>query len=384
MIDRGLVLWFPGPGSFTGEDMAELQVHGSRAVVQAIVEAVLAVEGTALAEPGAFARRAFENGKLDLTEVEGLADLINAETEAQRRQALAQSEGSLRRLYEGWRAELLKARSLMEAGLDFADEADVAVDVSVRARSIVAPLLASIEAHLADRSGERLRDGLRVVIAGPPNAGKSSLMNALAKRDVAIVSEEAGTTRDVIEVHLDLAGLPVSLADTAGIREGISGVESEGIRRALARAEDADLVLWVIDATNPVWEPPAALASKDVVYALNKSDIAPLESPKSAIPAPLVLSAETGAGLDQLIARLTEVARSEIAGTGQAVLTRTRHRTELVSCRDALKRFVNHDLSPELAAEEFRIAASHLGRLTGAMDVEEVLGAIFAEFCIGK
>jgi tRNA modification GTPase len=383
-IDRGLVLWFPLPRSFTGEDMAELQVHGSRAVVQAVVEAVLAVEGTALAEPGAFARRAFENGKLDLTEVEGLADLINAETEAQRRQALAQSEGALRRLYEGWRAELLKARALLEAGLDFADEADVAADVSIKASAIVAPLLASIETHLADRSGERLRDGLRVVIAGPPNAGKSSLMNALAKRDVAIVSEEAGTTRDVIEVHLDLGGLPVILADTAGIREGIGGVESEGIRRALARAEDADLVLWVIDAANPVWEPPDSLAAKDVVHALNKCDLDRAKSHNNAIPNPLFLSAKTGAGLDGLIARLSEAAHAGIAGTGQAALTRTRHRTELVSCRDALKRFVNHDLSAELAAEELRIAARHLGRLTGAMDVEEVLGAIFAEFCIGK
>jgi tRNA modification GTPase len=384
VIDRGLVLWFPGPASFTGEDMAEFQVHGSRAVVEAVVEAVLAVEGTRLAEPGEFARRAFENGKLDLTEVEGLADLINAETEAQRRQALAQAEGSLRRLFEGWRAELLKAQGLMEAGLDFADEADVAVDVGVKARALVEPLLLSIEAHLADRSGERLRDGLRVVIAGPPNAGKSSLINALAKRDVAIVSEEAGTTRDVIEVHLDLGGLPVILSDTAGIREGTGTVEAEGVRRALARAEDADLVLWVIDATNPVWEPAPSLTPKNTIRALNKSDICPQSSPIEPIPNFVILSAKTGEGLERLIAQLADRAVSETAGTGQIPLTRTRHRAELVSCRDALKRFVNHDLSPELQAEELRIAARHLGRLTGVIDVEEVLGAIFAEFCIGK
>jgi tRNA modification GTPase len=383
-LDRGLVLWFPAPKSFTGEDMAELQVHGSRAVVQAVVEAVLAVEGTRLAEPGAFARRAFENGKLDLTEVEGLADLINAETEAQRRQALAQSEGSLRRLYEGWRAELLKAQALMEAGLDFADEADVAIDVGVKANAIVVPLLQSIEAHLADRSGERLRDGLRVVIAGPPNAGKSSLLNALAKRDAAIVSEEAGTTRDVIEVHLDLGGLPVILADTAGIRAGRGEVEQEGIRRALARAEDADLVLWVIDATNPVWEPPAPLAAKDVVFALSKSDRGVPPAHNDAVKIPLVLSAKTGAGLDALIDRLAHLASAESAGPGHISPTRTRHRTELVSTRDALQRFVNHDLIPELQAEELRTSARHLGRLTGLIDVEEVLGAIFAEFCIGK
>ncbi len=384
VIDRGLVLWFEGPASFTGEDMAELQVHGSRAVVQAVVEAVLAVEGTAFAEPGAFARRAFENGKLDLTEVEGLADLINAETEAQRRQALAQSQGSLRRLYEGWRGLLLQAQALMEAGLDFADEADVAADVDAKASAVVAPLLASIETHLADRSGERLRDGLRVVIAGPPNAGKSSLMNALAKRDVAIVSDEAGTTRDVIEVHLDLGGLPVILADTAGIRAGIGEVESEGIRRALSRAEDADLVLWVIDATNPVWEPPASLASRRIQYALNKCDLNAPPAHNPAIKSPLHLSAKTGAGLDALIARLGDLAAREITGIGAAPLTRTRHRAELVSTRDALKRFVNHDLVPELKAEELRIAGRHLGRLTGLIDVEEVLGAIFAEFCIGK
>ena len=383
-LDRGLVLWFPGPHSFTGEDMAELHVHGSRAVIAALVETMLALGGTRLAEPGEFARRAFENGKLDLTEVEGLADLINAETEAQRRQALAQSEGSLRRLYEGWRAELLRAQGLMEAGLDFADEADVAADASDKAGTIAVQLLHAIGRHLADRSGERLRDGLRVVIAGPPNAGKSSLINALAKRDVAIVSEEAGTTRDVIEVHLDLGGLPVILADTAGIREGSGAVETEGIRRALARAEDADLVLWVIDATNPVWDPPPRFAERHVARVLNKADIGLQSAHNKLMPVDAILSAKTGEGLDALIACLERIASEHVTPGGCAALTRARHRAELVSVRDALQRFVNHDLPPELKAEELRIAARHLGRLTGRIDVEEVLGAIFAEFCIGK
>lgn len=383
-IDRGLVLWFPAPASFTGEDMAELQVHGGRAVLQAVVDAALAQGGTRLAEPGEFARRAFENGRLDLTEVEGLADLLHAETEAQARQAFAQTQGALRHLYEGWRAELLAAQSQVEAGLDFSDEEDVAEDASRRAVRTVEPLLGSIDAHLANRSGERLREGLRVVIAGPPNAGKSSLLNALAKRDAAIVSEEAGTTRDVIEVHLDLAGLPVILADTAGIRAGSSAVENEGIRRALARAEDADLVVWVIDATNPVLDPPKSFQGTRVVRTMNKIDLCPQMAGESRTNTDVVLSAKTGVGLDGLVARLENAAKTQIGGSRNAPITRARHRQELVQARDALERFVNHDLAPELRAEDLRIAAHHLGRLTGRIDVEEVLGAIFSTFCIGK
>ncbi len=392
-LDRGLVLWFPAPSSFTGEDMAELQVHGSRAVVQAVIDAVLTVPGTQLAEPGAFARRAFENGRLDLTEVEGLADLVQAETQAQRRQALAQSEGALRRLYESWRAELLKAQALMEAGLDFADEADVTTDVSVKVGAIVAGLRGAIGAHLADRRGERLRDGVRVVIAGPPNVGKSSLLNALARRDVAIVSEEAGTTRDVIEVHLDLGGIPVVLSDTAGIREAAGRVEAEGVTRALARVEDAGIVLWLADATDPSRTAMAGLgASKDKhaqtcaveIAVLNKLDLAP--DAAAALPeGALAVSAKTSEGLDNLVARL-EAEALAAAGQGAAapLMTRARHRTELGAVSAALARFGDKSLSPELKAEELRIAAHHLGRLTGRIDVEEVLGAIFAEFCIGK
>jgi tRNA modification GTPase len=382
MLDRGLVIWFPGPASFTGEDMAELHTHGSRAVVSEVIAAVLSLGGTRLAEPGEFARRAFENGKLDLTQVEGLADLISAETEAQRRQALAQAEGSLRALYEGWRAELLRAQSLVEAGLDFADEGDVVADVSVKAGAIVAELLTSISRHLADRRGERLRDGVRIVIAGPPNVGKSSLLNALAKRDVAIVSEEAGTTRDVLEVHLDLGGVPVILTDTAGLREAEGKVEAEGVRRALSRSGEADVVLWLVDATAPMWELPEALTSKACIYVLNKIDLAPEgKRPRDCIR----ISAKTGQGLEHLIGALEEEAAlvSE-AGAGSPLMTRARHRAELEGACAALKRFGDPALGSELKAEELRIAARHLGRLTGRIDVEEVLGAIFAEFCIGK
>jgi tRNA modification GTPase len=388
VIDRGLVLMFEGPASFTGEDMAELHVHGGRAVIGAVIDAVLTLPGTRLAEPGEFARRAFENGKLDLTEVEGLADLINAETEAQRRQALAQAEGSLRALYEGWRAELVRAQALIEAGLDFADEGDVIADVAAKADPIVGELSAAIARHLSDRSGERLRDGFKVVIAGAPNAGKSSLLNALAKRDAAIVSEEAGTTRDVIEVHLDLGGVPVMLIDTAGLREAEGKVEAEGIRRALARAGDADLVLWIVDATAPQWEAPRGLASgrpgegdaaAAVVTVLNKIDLVPGDGTG------LRVSARTGEGIELLVDTLAEkAALGTSAGAGAPLLTRTRHRVELEAALAALERYGEGAPAPELKAEELRIAARHLGRLTGRIDVEEVLGAIFAEFCIGK
>jgi tRNA modification GTPase len=375
VLDRGLVLWLPAPASFTGEDMAELHVHGGRAVVGNVVT-------TLLSQPGEFARRAFEHGKLDLTAVEGLADLIDAETEAQARQALAQAEGGARALYERWREELVKAQALSEAGLDFADEADVAADAAVQADAIVAKLLAAISRHLADRRGERLRDGFRVVIAGPPNAGKSSLLNALAQRDVAIVSEEAGTTRDVIEVHLDLGGLPVIVTDTAGLREAESGVETEGIKRALARAERADLVLWLVDATAPQWDAPDALiaANNGKVCVLNKFDLV-----KAAqIAEGLALSAKTGEGVAKLVELLSDRAREGLAAGEPAVITRARHRAELEAAALALQRFRGERGGPELKAEELRIAARHLGRLTGRIDVDEVLGAIFSEFCIGK
>jgi tRNA modification GTPase len=381
LLDRGLVLWFPAPASFTGEDMAELHVHGSRAVISELIEAMLSLDRTRLAEPGEFARRAFENGKLDLPQIEGLADLINAETRCQREQALLQAQGVASARYETWRRSLLRAQALVEAELDFADEGDVGVGTAVEAGRIVDGLLREIDEPLKGR-GERLRDGVRIVIAGAPNAGKSSLLNALAQRDVAIVSEEAGTTRDVIEVHLDLAGVPVILTDTAGLREAAGKVEAEGVRRALARAEQADVVLWLVDATAPVWKPPAALEGKASIVALNKIDLE-LEASqrRDAIP----ISVKTGQGLNRLIEALEDqAALATESGAGSPLMTRARHRVELECARDALRRFGDPSLSPELKAEELRIAARHLGRLTGRIDSEEVLGAIFSEFCIGK
>jgi tRNA modification GTPase len=380
LIDRGLVLWFPAPASFTGEDMAELQVHGSRAVVAEAIAAMLSLDGVRLAEPGEFVRRAFENGKIDLRQVEGLADLVQAETSRQREQALAQAEGIASERYEAWRKQLLKAQGLVEAELDFVDEGDVGVGVSAQAGAIVAALLTELESALQGR-GERLRSGVRIVIAGPPNAGKSSLLNALARRDVAIVSHEAGTTRDVIEVHLDLGGLPVTLTDTAGLREASSHVEAEGIARALSRAEDADILLWIVDATAPVWQPPASLADQARIVVLNKIDLASGAGQGDAV----AVSAKTGQGLDRLLARLEAEAGGALdAGGGGALMTRARHRIELEAARDALVRFRDVPAAPELKAEELRIAARHLGRLTGRIDVEDVLGEIFAEFCIGK
>jgi tRNA modification GTPase len=386
VLDRGLALWLPGPASFTGEDIAELHIHGGRAVTGRVIDALLSLKGMRLAEPGEFARRAFENGRIDLTEVEGLADLIAAETEAQARQAIAQAEGGARALYESWREELVKAQALAEAGLDFGDEADVAADAAVQADASVAKLVAAMARHLADRRGERLRDGFRVVIAGPPNVGKSSLLNALAQRDAAIVSEEAGTTRDVIEVHLDLRGYPVIVTDTAGIRAAQGAVEAEGIRRTLARVEDADLVLWMVDATVPEESSAHIPETSAQLRVINKIDLA--NSAHFAGISPqlraVALSAKTGEGLSELVDLLAKYAEEGLALGEPAVVTRARHRAELEAAAEALQRFREERGGPEIKAEELRIAARHLGRLTGRIDVEEVLGDIFSEFCIGK
>jgi tRNA modification GTPase len=387
-IDDGLMLLFPEPNSFTGEAVAELQVHGGRAVVAALLAALGTLPGLRLAEPGEFTRRAFENGKLDLTAAEGLADLVAAETAAQRRQALRQLEGELGRLYEGWRARLLRCLARLEAEIDFPEEG-LPQDLRQRVAAEAAALRAEMARHLGDGGrGERLREGVAVAIIGPPNAGKSSLMNALARRDVAITSASAGTTRDVIEVGLDLGGYPVLLADTAGLREAADEVEAEGVRRARARAAAADLRLVLLDATQPPAAAPlVGLIDPDAIVIANKIDLAPGEAADwaDALGAgrALRLSVRTGAGMEALLERLeAEVAR-RFAPCAAPLVTRARHRQALEDCGAALDRFAGAGL-PELAAEDLRAATRALGRITGRVDVEDMLDIVFREFCIGK
>lgn len=402
VIDRGLVLWFPGPASFTGEDVAEFHLHGSRAVVAALGRALATFVGVREAEAGEFTRRAFINGKMDLTEVEGLADLLVAETEAQRQQALAQTAGSLRNLYDGWRTRLIRARALLEADLDFADEEDVPGSAVEDAFGEVGRLTTEIRRHLDDgHRGERLRDGFQVVLLGAPNAGKSSLLNALARRDVAIVADEAGTTRDIIELHLDIAGLPVTLVDTAGLREGGGRVEREGMRRALDRSARADLILWLVapdigdDRFVPSLENNSAVWRIDTkcdLYETRDAAREVLRAPETeSFSKRFCVSATTGAGLDILEGALAGAFRGEVremaARTGDGCLgpTRDRHRAGLSETLRHLDRAMAiREIGLELAAESLRSAADSLGRITGRIDVEDLLDVIFRDFCIGK
>ncbi len=387
-IDRGLALWFPGPASATGEDVAEFHVHGGPAVLDSLLGAFAALPGLRPAEPGAFTRRAFEAGRLDLTEAEGIADLVAAETEAQRRQALTQMEGGLHRLYDGWRARLMETMAHAEAAIDFSDQ-DLGSDPLAAAGTRLAALEAEIAAHLDDaRRGERLRSGFTIAIVGAPNAGKSSLLNRLAGREAAIVSARAGTTRDVVEVRLDLAGWPLTLADTAGLRESRDEIESEGVRRALDRAASADLTLVVFDGA--LWPevdaPSAALLGEAALPVLNKTDLLARPAPApAAIGGTRVcaVSCLSGAGIEALLETLAdEIARRYPAG-GAPALTRTRHRQAVAECRAALARAIAGPADERLA-EELRLAARALGRITGHVDVEAVLDLVFRDFCIGK
>lgn len=384
-LDQGLVLFFPAPHSFTGEDCAELQLHGGVATVSACLEALGRFAGVRQAEAGEFTKRAFLNHKVDLTEAEGLADLVAAETEAQRIQALSRAEGGQRRLYEGWRERILYARAMIEAEIDFTDEADVPGSVSEHVWPGLHSLANEVFEHLAlAKSGEIVRNGLDVVIIGAPNAGKSSLMNALAKRDVSIVTEEAGTTRDLVEVRLDLGGYRINLVDTAGIRHlDAEPVEVIGIERALERAVLADLVLLVEDVTLPgsAPQPPHGVP----VWRLGlKADIAS-EREQETSGYDVLLSALTGEGLSVLVARLEAFVRSNSGRVGTVTPVRQRQVDELLRCGHALRSAINvRNTGVELVAEELRVGGDALGRLTGHIDVEEMLGVIFAQFCVGK
>jgi len=387
-IDDGIALYFKAPASYTGEDVAEFHLHGGRAVLDAVFAILGARAGFRLAEPGEFTRRAFLNGKLDLTEAEAVADLVAAETAAQRRQALRQLDGEFGRRCVAWRERLIRSQARLEAEIDFPEE-DLPPALWSAVRAEVAALAAEIGLELADkRRGERLREGVSVAILGPPNAGKSSLMNALAQRDVAITSQIAGTTRDVIEVALDLGGYPVILADTAGLRPPGDAVEEEGIRRAHARAEAADLRLVVVDASQPKeFAAIRGYLDENAILVLNKIDLVDAtDTARRAagldFPA-LPISVQSGAGLAALIRQLMEKVGKSLTGEHAPLVTRARHRAALEACHAALERFAGAAL-PELAAEDLRAAAAALGRIIGRVDVEDMLDALFREFCIGK
>ncbi|CCE06748.1 putative tRNA modification GTPase (trmE) [Bradyrhizobium sp. STM 3843] len=383
-IDDAVVLWFPAPASATGEDVAELYVHGSRAVLSTLFAALSARPDFRPAEPGEFTRRAFENGKIDLTEAEGLDDLIHADTDRQRRQALRQLRGLLGDRARDWRSQIIEAAALIEAGIDFADEGDLPDELIGPAIIRIKGLLGEIENVLAERGrAERLRDGLTVVIAGPPNAGKSTLMNQLARREVAIVSPYAGTTRDVIEVQLDLDGYPVTVIDTAGIRDTEDPVEQEGVRRARTRAAEADLVLWLAETD----EPKIDYAGEAPIWLIrNKIDEAGSRTFDRSLGVPsFALAAKHGEGLPELLGALVIFARDFFGSSESGLISRERQRKLLEETAEALRRSLDAvGQGEELAAEELRVAAFALGKLLGRVDVEDVLDVIFREFCIGK
>ena len=375
LLDRGLIAWFPAPHSFTGEDCAELQVHGSPAGVRAILK-LLVSQGARLAEAGEFTRRAFENGKLDLVEIEGLGDLLDAETENQRRQALARFEGGLSRRIDTWRDQLLDLRAEIEARLDFSDEGDVADALPDSFGASIATLVQDIGTALASvEHGRIVREGIRVALAGAPNAGKSSLLNALAKSDIAIVTDEAGTTRDVREVPLDINGQLYILLDLAGLRDTDSKAEAEGVRRARLAIEQADIVLW-LTAPDVGDLDPAQRVAADIRVG-TKLDLGAVDGVDVAV------SATSGAGIDQLLAAIEVIGQALIGGE-PALLSRDRDRAALSAAMEALAAARQQLPMPELAAESLRIASQALERLVGRLDAERVLDRLFASFCIGK
>jgi tRNA modification GTPase len=388
LIDEGIILWFPGPESYTGEDMAEFHIHGSKAVVDALHSSIEKIENCRLAQPGEFTKLAFQNGKINLLKAESIADLISAETEIQRQQAIKIMSGKSANKFNDLREKLLKILSHVEAKIDFPDE-DLPKDILTNIKKTSEDVYKDIKKILDDKKvGERIREGFKIAIVGPTNAGKSSLLNHLSNRDVAIVSEIAGTTRDVIETHLSIDGYPVVISDTAGIRDSKNEIEKKGIKLALNRAEDADLKLVVIEAKSPDFDGVLKdLFDENSILVVNKSDLISNElSSEIKKFDPVLISIKNNLNIEELILRLKNKLKSKFITSGDILITRERHRHHLVECLDNLKNFSKKSEAEDFdkAAEDLRLATRQLGMIVGKVDVEEILGSIFNEFCIGK
>ena len=388
LIDEGVVLWFPGPNSYTGEDLAEFHVHGSRAVVDAMHSAIAKIKNCRLAEPGEFTKRAFQNGRINLLKAESISDLISAETEIQRKQALKIMSGKFSVRYNSWREKLLKILSHIEAKIDFPDE-DLPKNIIIEIQKTSNDVLKEIKKTLNDQKvGERIREGFKIAILGPPNSGKSSLLNYLSKRDVAIVSEIAGTTRDVIETHLNLDGYPVIVSDTAGIRSSKNEIEKKGIKIAFKRAEDADLKLVIVSAKNTNLSSVLRnLLMKDAILVVNKSDLVKGKlNSKLKKYEHVLISIKEDSNLNKLIIKIKSKLKNKFTTTEDILITRERHRQNLINCVQHLEKFQKKKSVQDFdkAAEDLRLATRHLGMIVGKVDVEELLGSIFNDFCIGK
>ena len=388
LIDEGVIIWFPAPNSYTGEDLAEFHVHGSRAVVSALHSSISKIKNCRLAEPGEFTKIAFQNGKINLLKAESIADLVSSETEIQRKQAIKIMSGKSSDQFNSWREKLLKILSHIEAKIDFPDE-DLPKDILSEIQKTSDQVSSEIEKILDDQKvGERIREGFKIAIVGPINAGKSSLLNYLSKRDVAIVSEIAGTTRDVIETHLNLDGYPVVVSDTAGIRDSKNEIEKKGIKLALNRAEDADLKLVIIDAKNVDFTGVLKdLVDENAILVVNKSDLLNGKlNEKLKKHDHILISIKNNSNLDKLILKIKSKLENKFLSHGDILITRERHRQHLEQCINHLQNFKNKNGSEEFdkAAEDLRLATRHLGMIVGKVDVEEILGSIFNDFCIGK
>jgi len=388
LIDEGVIIWFPGPNSYTGEDLAEFHVHGSRAVVSAMHSAISKVKNCRLAEPGEFTKRAFQNGRINLLKAESVADLISSETEIQRKQALKIMSGKSSEKFNFWRKELLKILSHVEAKIDFPEE-DLPKNIIKEIQKTSNKILNEIKKTLNDQKvGERIREGFKIAIVGPPNSGKSSLLNYLSKRDVAIVSEIAGTTRDVIETHLNLDGFPVIASDTAGIRSAKNEIERKGIKIALKRAEDADLRVIIVSSKNTdLTGILKGLLTKNAILVINKSDLlkGKLNS-KFKKYEHVLISIKKDSNLNKLISKIKSKLKNKFTTREDILITRERHRQNLINCVQHLEKFEKKKSARDFdkAAEDLRLATRHLGMIVGKVDVEELLGSIFNDFCIGK